>query len=84
VSAERAFLHRLGGSCQVPIAAYGILEQDTIRLTGLIADVDGSSLIRDSMTGSRRSAEDVGKRLADRLMERGAADILERLRLNSP
>jgi hydroxymethylbilane synthase len=84
VSAERAFLHRLGGSCQVPIAAYGILERDTVRLTGLIADVDGSSLIRDSMTGPRRSSEEVGTRLADRLMERGAADILERLRLNGP
>ena len=81
VSGERAFLHRLGGSCQVPIAAYGKIEADMLVLNGLVADVDGSALIREQMTGFRESPEDVGVRLAERLIEMGAKDILERLKL---
>jgi hydroxymethylbilane synthase len=84
VSGERAFLHRLGGSCQVPIAAYGKIEADTLLLSGLVADVDGSTLIREQMTGSKESPEDVGIQLAEKLMNRGAIDILEKLKIETP
>ncbi len=84
VNGERAFLHRLGGSCQVPIAVYGKIEADTYVLSGLVAAVDGSTLIREQMAGSKGSTEDVGIRLAEKLLEMGAGDILERLELESP
>jgi hydroxymethylbilane synthase len=84
VSGERAFLHRLGGSCQVPIAAFGRIEADALSLSGLVADVDGSTLIREQMTGFKGAPEDVGIRLAEKLLDLGADDILERLLIENP
>ena len=83
VTGERAFLHRLGGSCQVPIAAYGKIEADDLFLSGLVADVDGSALVREQVTGSWKFPEDLGNRLAEKLMNLGAADILERLKIEN-
>ena len=79
VLAERSFLHRLEGSCQVPIAAHGTLENDTLHLSGMIADIDGSLLLRDSISGPATQPEAIGKNLAERLIDQGAADILKRL-----
>jgi hydroxymethylbilane synthase len=84
VSAERAFLHCLGGSCQVPIAAYANIEADVLVLSGLVAEVDGSTLIREQMAGPKQSSEEVGIGLAEKLIKMGAKDILERLKLESP
>jgi hydroxymethylbilane synthase len=84
VSGERAFLHHLGGSCQVPIGAYGKIEADALVLSGLVAEADGSTLIREQTVGPKRSPEDVGIQLAEKLMKMGAVDILERLKLENP
>jgi hydroxymethylbilane synthase len=51
MDAERAFAARLGGSCQSPIAAYAELDSDKITLRGLVAEPDGSRLLRDTVTG---------------------------------
>jgi len=82
VSGERAFLNRLEGSCQVPIAAYGQVIHDRFILTGLVADVDGSKQIKDSLSGSPADCEGIGIALAERLLDRGAARILNKLTLN--
>jgi hydroxymethylbilane synthase len=79
VLGERAFLHRLEGGCQVPIAAHGRLRENEYVLEGLVADLDGSTLIRDSLSGPAREAESIGIRLAERLLARGADRILEAL-----
>jgi hydroxymethylbilane synthase len=80
VSAERAFARRLGGSCQSPIAAFAELEaQERLTLRGLVAEPDGSRLIRDSIAGSATQAETLGEALAERVVEAGAGDLLERL-----
>jgi hydroxymethylbilane synthase len=76
---ERAFLNRLGGSCQVPIAGYGKIVGATFSLTGLVADVDGSRLIKAGLSGSANSTEAVGVKLAEQLIARGADNILEEL-----
>jgi hydroxymethylbilane synthase len=81
VFAERSFLHRLGGSCQVPIAAYGTIESDALELSGMIADVDGALILRDSLIGPSTQPDEIGKDLAQRLIDQGAADILARLNL---
>ena len=78
ITAERTFLHKLEGGCQVPIAAYAeVLTNDAIRLTGLVGEPDGKTIIRDSLVGS--NPEEIGRALAGQLMERGAKGILVRV-----
>lgn len=76
---ERAFLKRLEGGCQVPIAAFGRISNGEFRLTGLVAEVDGSRIIRESITGPPTESETLGVALADRLLAAGAGDILARI-----
>lgn len=79
VLGERAFLNRLGGSCQVPIAGHGQLTSNRFSLTGLVADIDGATVIRDSLSGSVDESVGIGIELADRMLENGAKSILENL-----
>lgn len=76
VSAERAFLSALGGGCTVPVAAHATVADGRLNLQGMVADVDGGKVIRDSLSGSAARAEDIGRRLADRILRQGAAQIL--------
>jgi hydroxymethylbilane synthase len=80
LEAERAFAERLGGSCQSPIAAYARLDAEQLSLAGLVAEPDGSRLLRDSIQGTAGQANSLGRQLAERLLAAGAADLLERLR----
>lgn len=77
--AERAFLARLEGGCQVPIAAYATLNGDALHLKGLVAAVDGSVVIRREITGARRDGEALGIKLADEILGAGAREILQEL-----
>jgi len=77
---ERAFLKRLEGGCQVPIAAYGKTDKNTFTLAGLVATVDGKTLIKETLAGSEDSSETIGTKLADRLIDRGAMNIIENLK----
>ncbi|HEY2145518.1 MAG TPA: hydroxymethylbilane synthase, partial [Steroidobacteraceae bacterium] len=80
MDAERAFAARLGGSCQSPIAAYAELDANRISLTGLVAEPDGSRLLRDSVSGSADQAAALCRELAERILAAGAGSLLERLR----
>ncbi|WP_028585382.1 hydroxymethylbilane synthase [Desulfogranum mediterraneum] len=77
VAAERAFLLRLEGGCQVPIGAHATLEEETVRLTGLIASVDGTTILKDTIQGSPQEAAALGTRLAETLLNRGGKAILD-------
>jgi len=79
VMAERALLHRLEGGCQVPIAGHAILTHDHLSLEGLVATVDGKTIIRDRIEGISRDAQALGIQLADRLLARGADKILREI-----
>jgi len=79
VRAERAFLRRLEGGCQVPIAAFGELEDGQLKLTGLVATTDGKKVVKGSRTGPPEEAEAMGLALAEELIERGAGEILAEL-----
>ena len=79
VTAERAFLHRLEGGCQVPIAGHAIIEDEHIKLTGLVAELDGSRMIKNSMQSPLDQAQNLGTRLAEDLLAKGADEILKRL-----
>ncbi|MEW5733249.1 MAG: hydroxymethylbilane synthase [Thermodesulfobacteriota bacterium] len=79
VAAERAFLSRIGGSCQIPVAAHATLSGDKLFLTALIADLSGAPLLRDSVKGARKDAGALGEDLAQRLMDRGGREILDKI-----
>jgi hydroxymethylbilane synthase len=76
VTAERAFLARLEGGCQVPIAAYATLSDGQVMLDGLVAGVDGKTVLRDRIQGSSHDAHALGVQLAERLLARGGDKIL--------
>ena len=84
VLGERAFLNRLGGSCQVPIAGHGIINQNTYTIVGLVADIDGSQVIKQSLSGPADKTETVGTALAEKLLSMGADNILEKLQSMEP
>jgi hydroxymethylbilane synthase len=75
--AERSFLRRLEGGCQVPIGVNTKLEGDTLTLTGIVASVDGQKVVKDTITGEASNAENLGIELAERLRQQGAQEILD-------
>lgn len=77
--AERAFLHRLEGGCQVPIAGHATVTGDRLSLEGLVASVDGQRVVQDREEGATADAAEVGVALAERLLGRGAKKILDEL-----
>jgi hydroxymethylbilane synthase len=79
VTAERAFLRRLNGGCQVPLAAHATVAGDRVKLVGLVAEVDGSRLLRDTLDAPVSEAEAAGRQLAESLLAQGADSILAAL-----
>ena len=80
MDAERAFAARLGGSCQSPIAAYAELDADRITLRGLVAEPDGSRLLKSTVSGSAENPAALGQQLAEQILADGAGPLLQRLR----
>ena len=77
VSAERALNRRLEGGCQVPIAAYALLEDDdTLWLRGLVGAVNGEEILRVEGRCARADGEKLGRELAEDLLKMGADRIL--------
>ncbi len=82
VEAERSFLHTLQGGCQIPIGCYSHEQEDTLTLTGFVASTDGRELLRDRVSGPSSEGLNLGKMLANRLLEEGASAILDEIRSN--
>lgn len=82
--AERAVSRVLGGSCQVPLAAYAQIEDDHITIRGLVAEPDGSVVLRAQASGPVADALKLGEQAATELLEKGARDILSRLLAAEP
>ena len=79
VEAERAFSRALAGSCTVPLGAYALCDGENINMTGFVASVDGTQMLREKVTGLRANADAVGRALAEKLVARGADKILAEL-----
>lgn len=79
VRAERAFSRALGGSCQVPLAAYAVLDDAGLWLRGLIATPDGGRMLAGELRGAPQDDESIGCMLAQVLRNQGADAILESL-----
>ena len=81
ITAERAFLRKLEGGCQVPIGAYAAInEDDEVTLAGMVGSLDGKIAFRQTVTGPAVDAENLGTRLALDLIDNGAADLLDAVR----
>ena len=77
VRAERAFLKRLEGGCQVPIAAHATLEGSLLRLDGLVGSIEGDRIIREQIEGPPDDAESLGTELAEIILSKGGKEILD-------
>jgi len=87
-AAERAFLARLEGGCQIPIGALAHLDDEGLTLHGLVADVEGETVLRDSVfvegDAWTAASADAGRSLAARMLELGAGEVLARVRGETP
>ncbi len=77
VTAERAFLKKLEGGCQVPLAAYARPAGKILHVDGLVGSIDGKTLIRHHVEGPTENAEWLGVKLAEILLSKGAKEILD-------
>ncbi|MDI6727445.1 MAG: hydroxymethylbilane synthase [Thermodesulfovibrionales bacterium] len=77
VKAERAFLKKLEGGCQVPIAAHARLIDGRVVMDGLVGSVSGDRIVKGRIEGTPNDAENLGIRLAEDLLSRGAKEILD-------
>jgi hydroxymethylbilane synthase len=78
VEAERAFLARLGGGCDLPVGAYATEHEGGLSIEGLLASLDGHVVLRDSMDGPSDDPARLGRALAEQLLlERGGAALLD-------
>ncbi|HEX6592980.1 MAG TPA: hydroxymethylbilane synthase [Bacillota bacterium] len=75
ITAERAFLHRIEGGCQIPIGGYAYLENDVIVLSAMVGSPDGQTILHEVIRG--KDPIRVGEQAAKKLVERGAKDIVD-------
>ncbi len=79
VRAERAFLQKMEGGCQVPIAGYAYInDQDEVVLTGLVGSPDGNIIYKEQLTG--QNSEEIGMLVAERLIEKGAKALIDQVK----
>ncbi|HAG06876.1 MAG TPA: hydroxymethylbilane synthase [Peptococcaceae bacterium] len=76
VLAERAFLRSLEGGCQVPVGAVAHVQDRELVLQGMVATLDGRKVMRGLARGDMEEPEHIGASLAERLLDRGAREIL--------
>ncbi len=76
VEAERAFLARLEGGCQVPIAGYAVVEGADVAFGGLVSSLDGKQVIRGQGRAKREKAANLGRQVAQEVLDRGGREIL--------
>lgn len=74
--AERAFLHRLGAGCHTPVAGFARLDGAALSVAGLVASVDGATVLTATVSGAPAAARALGEKLAEELLARGAGALL--------
>lgn len=80
--AERALLRQLEGGCQVPVGCFSEVDGDQIKLTGMVASLDGKTMIRKSVQSSVEEASEKAIELAQAILDDGGKEILDSIRLN--
>ncbi|MBU5342615.1 hydroxymethylbilane synthase [Caldifermentibacillus hisashii] len=78
VQAERAFLNKIGGSCQVPVGGYAVInDEDDVVLNAFVASGNGKTFFKETVVG--KDAVTVGEKAGERLMERGAGKLINEI-----
>lgn len=77
VSAERAFLARLGGGCTLPLAGHATIDGASILVQGLVGSPDGRQVLRAKRSGSVDYAEELGRQVADALIDAGGRALID-------
>ncbi|MEN6423417.1 MAG: hydroxymethylbilane synthase [Smithella sp.] len=80
VTAERAFLRALGGGCRLPIAAFGKLDGQMLTIDGMLAAPNGTLVIREKISGTKDDAEELGKKLAEIILDKGGKRLMDLMR----
>lgn len=80
VEAERTLMRELEGGCQIPVGAYGRLQDGIFILEGMVASLDGKTLLREKGESSPEKANDLAREIAQKLLEAGGREILEEIR----
>ncbi len=80
VTCERSYLRRLGGGCDLPVAALARIDGDELFLDALVAAADGSAIVRRSGRGSLDEGSRLGSLLADQVLAEGGTELLDALR----
>lgn len=80
-TAERAFLGRIEGGCQVPVGVFAQANAEKLTVEAVIAALDGKTIYRDKIAGSHDQAKELGIKLADTLLKKGALAIMHELGL---
>jgi hydroxymethylbilane synthase len=80
VAAERVVMRTLEGGCQVPIGAYARMKDGALVMDGIVGSVDGTTILRARVEGDAGDPAALGHELVDRLLEMGAAAILDEVR----
>jgi len=75
-AAERAVAATLDANCQSPVASYAVIENDVLTIQALVASIDGSTIVRECVSGRPADAYALGVDVAERLLARGAGDLL--------
>jgi hydroxymethylbilane synthase len=76
VTAERGLLRTLGGSCQIPIAGRAKFDGERLTIKGLVASLDGTRIVADEISGAASRPAELGLELGQKLLSRGAGEIL--------
>jgi hydroxymethylbilane synthase len=84
VTAERALLRALGGSCQIPVAGKATLQGDTLTIKGLVANLAGTRMIAEELSGPRNRPYELGLEIGQKLLAMGAGEILAEITLHGP
>ena len=78
-TAERTFLKTLEGGCQVPLGAYTEIKNSKLHITGFVSDLEAKKFFRESLEGDLEKTEDLGKTLAEKLLNQGTKEVLDEI-----
>ncbi|MGE5448170.1 MAG: hydroxymethylbilane synthase [Bacteroidales bacterium] len=80
ITAERAFLARLEGGCQVPLGCYTKVNQGQLTMYGFVASVDGKQFINETISGEINKGAELGVQMAEKMLGQGAQEILTNIK----
>jgi hydroxymethylbilane synthase len=80
ITAERSYMHKLGGGCQAPAGAFAAETDGVLTITGAVVSLDGSLALRARLQGPPEAASALGEALAEDLLRQGAGAILDAAR----